>query len=205
MNLKYIILVGSTPLGIELLTMLIANKNDMPVLGYLDDQGPSDRYEKLNVGYLGTLKDWKVTAAQNFLVVIEDVRIRIKYVEYISGEGGNFLSYIHPTVVLGKRVTFGEGVILGPYCVVGDYCHLGSFSIFSSKNIIQKSASIGLFCLLKNQVFVGEGISLGDGNFLSEGTVLKSCTGNFFADRRNLDIKEDINEKLGNIPWYGLN
>lgn len=185
--------------------MLINNKIDLSVLGYLDDQGPSLFYEKFNLQYLGKLEDWKVNPIHEFLVVVENVRQRIKYVEYISGEGGNFLRFIHPSVEIGKRVTIGEGTIVGPNCFVGDYSHLGSFSILTSEIFIQNSVSIGLFCLLKDRVCVGEGISLGDGNLLGERTVLKSYTGNFSPEFRKLDFRDEVVENFGNIPWFGLN
>lgn len=201
------IIVGSSRLGLDIL-QLIENSHscfEYVFSGYVDDQGPAPLYQDVNMMYLGKVKDLIVQPKDKYIIAVDSVALRIKLVEFISGAGGNFLSYIHPTAVLGNSVTKGEGVFVGPYCFVADHCHLGSFSVLKSRNLIRKYASIGMFCLLAENALVGKGISLGVGNYLGEGSVIKSVKTSFPVEYSGLEKENPINFQWDHIPWISLN
>lgn len=202
-----VIIVGSSLLGIDIVNFIenSSSRFDYVFSGYFDDNGSSPAYHKIKIPYLGAIKDLVVNSEDKYLIAVENVSLRIKIVEVISGAGGNFLTYIHPTAILGNFVTKGEGIFVGPYCVVADYCHLGSFSILKSKNLIRKHSSIGLFCMLGEYVVVGNGVTLADGNYLGIGSVIKAVETKFYFEHSALEKKNPLDLKWNNIPWISLN
>lgn len=202
-----VIIIGSSLLGFDIVNFIenSSSRFDYVFSGYFDDNGPLQAYQEIKIPYLGTIKDLVVNSEDKYLIAVESVSLRIKLVEVISGAGGNFLTYIHPTAILGNFVTKGEGIFVGPYCVVADYCHLGSFSILKSKNLVRKHSSIGLFCLLGEYVVVGTGVTLADGNYLGIGSVIKSVHSNFHVEYSELHKKNPLDLKWNNIPWISLN
>lgn len=175
------------------------------IVGYIENDGPSELYKGFQIPYLGRYNEVAISSENKYLIAVENISLRLKLVEVISGAGGSFFSFIHPTSFLGKHVTKGEGVFIGPYCFVGDHCHLGSFSILKSKNILKKNVSIGLFCFLRKHVVLEDGVSLGDGNYLGPSSVIKSSQANHNLDYGRLEKVDSINFKSSQIPWFGLN
>lgn len=202
-----LIIVGSSPIGKFMVEHILKAKEAFPclIVGYIDNDGPSEFYKGFQIRYLGRYNEVAISSESKYLIAVENISLRLKLVEVISGAGGSFFSFIHPTSFLGKHVTKGEGVFIGPYCFVGDHCHVGSFSILKSKNILKKNVSIGLFCFLREHVVLEDGVSLGDGNYLGASSVIKSSQANHYLHYGRLEKVDSINFKSGQIPWFGLN
>jgi acetyltransferase-like isoleucine patch superfamily enzyme len=203
--LKKLIIVGASKLGLDMIKTLKEQKLDFEGMGYLDDEGPFVDYEKHKLVYLGKLRNWIPGKEDHFLIAIEIIAMRVRLVEYLSGLGAKFFSFVHPTSILGDHVTLGDGVYIGPFCYLGDYSHVGSFSILKSRILIRKYVSLGLFSLLDNQVVIGEGVSLGDGNVLGKGTWLKSVNTTHDQNFYNVSLNSttDFSKELFN--WFRLN
>lgn len=96
-------------------------------------------------------------------VAVGDNWIRKNIVERIAGISPEFefISTVHPSVILGRDVKIGNGVVVMPGVVinanteVGDFCILNTFSSIDHDSIMQDYSS------LAPRVCIGGGFSLG--------------------------------------------
>jgi acetyltransferase-like isoleucine patch superfamily enzyme len=202
-----LVIIGASQLGNFMIGNLLKSNENVTyqIEGYFDEDGPSAIYNEYQINYLGNYKEMIVFPDCKYLLTIEKIQLRLKLAEVISGNGGNFLSYIHPTTYLGKNVTKGEGVFIGPHCFVGDNCHLGSFSILKSKNIIRKNALIGILCLLGENIIIEQGLSLGSGNYLNVDSIIRSFKTKINMDNFSLNELNLENINSYTIPWFSQN
>jgi UDP-3-O-[3-hydroxymyristoyl] glucosamine N-acyltransferase len=81
---------------------------------------------------------------------------------------------IHPTAIVGKKVTLGENVALGPYAVVEDEASIGDNTVIYPGCYIGYQAVIGKDTLIYANVSVRERTSIGDRVIVHSGTVIGS-------------------------------
>jgi bifunctional UDP-N-acetylglucosamine pyrophosphorylase/glucosamine-1-phosphate N-acetyltransferase len=58
------------------------------------------------------------------------------------------LGQIHPTAIIGQRVTIGEGSIIGPFVVIEDDCVIGQRCEIRSHALIRAQTFIGNDCVI---------------------------------------------------------
>jgi sugar O-acyltransferase (sialic acid O-acetyltransferase NeuD family) len=69
-----------------------------------------------------------------FLLAIGDMDARRRIVETLVGQGGQFLTLIHPTAVIAKTAHIGAGAVIYPFAAImnrafiDEYVHLSNFA-----------------------------------------------------------------------------
>jgi UDP-3-O-[3-hydroxymyristoyl] glucosamine N-acyltransferase len=110
---------------------------------------------------------------------------------------------VHPTAVLGARVTLAADVTIGPCAVIGDLASIGAGTRIEAGAVIGEGVRIGEFCriypraviypgtALGNRVVVHAGVVLGADGF---GYVRDSTTGAYtqFPQQGTLVIEDDV-------------
>ena len=81
---------------------------------------------------------------------------------------------IHPTAVVGKKVTLGKNAALGPYVVVEDEVSIGDNTVIYPGCYIGYQAVIGKDTLVYSNVSVRERTQIGDRVIIHSGTVIGS-------------------------------
>ncbi|MBI4122051.1 MAG: hypothetical protein HY461_01840 [Parcubacteria group bacterium] len=108
--------------------------------------------------------------------------------EAFRGMPNTRFGLVHPTAVIGNRVSIGEGTTIGPFVVIeddviiGERCEIRSHALIRYRTIINNDCIIGHGAELKHafvcdqakiqgHVFVGDSI-VGKGSRLGTGTVI---------------------------------
>ena len=96
---------------------------------------------------------------------------------------------IHPTAVIGPRVTLGAGVVVGPYAIIEDACEIGDGSRIEAHAVIHPFVRMGRNNRVHPHAVLGglpqdlgfdptteTYLEIGDGNVFREGVTLSRAT-----------------------------
>ena len=102
---------------------------------------------------------------------LPDVKLRL--VRPLLERGASFLTFVHPSVILGERVVLGRGVVLCPGAVLSADIALGEFAMVNLNSTVGHDARIGAWSTLSAQCDVTGHVRLGDRVFMgSKSTVI---------------------------------
>ena len=104
-------------------------------------------------------------------VGLPDVKQRL--VRPLLERGASFLTFVHPSVILGERVVLGRGVVLCPGAILSADITLGEFAMVNLNSTVGHDARIGAWSTLSAQCDVTGHVRLGDRVFMgSKSTVI---------------------------------
>lgn len=102
---------------------------------------------------------------------LPDVKQRL--VRPLLERGASFLTFVHPSAILGVRVVLGRGVVLCPGAVLSADIALGEFAMVNLNSTVGHDARIGAWSTLSAQCDVTGHVRLGDRVFMgSKSTVI---------------------------------
>jgi len=93
--------------------------------------------------------------------------VKQKLLAPIISQGAIFLTFIHPTAILGERVKLGRGVVLCPGASVSVDISIGDYAMIGPNTTIGHDATIGSWstlcaqCDITGRVIVGGGVFMG--------------------------------------------
>jgi sugar O-acyltransferase (sialic acid O-acetyltransferase NeuD family) len=165
-------------------------QSDLKFYGFLDDGTDLSEFPELKEYYLGKGAEWKFSDDQIFIVALGLVDAKRKVVQFLSSHDADFLSFVHPSAVIGSRVELGVGNIICPGCIfttdviIGDHnlfnlyttvghdVVIGSFNVFGAHNDITGNVNIGDNNFFGSRVSILPGKTVGSNNKVSAGSVL---------------------------------
>lgn len=162
--MKQLVIIGASGLGREVCTY--AKACGIEVKGFLDSR------EHLLAGKSGyppildSVENYSISENDVFVCAVGEVEFRRQYVAQICDRGGEFISVVHPTAVLGDNVKFGKGCIVRPYAVVGNDVILGEHVIIGVQSLVAHDCKIGDFVTISPGCHVAGWASLKDGVFM---------------------------------------
>jgi UDP-3-O-[3-hydroxymyristoyl] glucosamine N-acyltransferase len=109
-----------------------------------------------------------------------------------EGDKAEFVSKVHPTVVLGNNVILPEHISIGAYVVIGDDVTIGDYTTIDSFCSIGNNTVLGHHCRLYPNVSLYEETTLGNNVILHAGTVIG-------ADGFGYLMLEGIQQKIPQI------
>ncbi len=99
--------------------------------------------------------------------------VKERLVRPLLERGASFLTFVHPSVILGERVALGRGVVLCPGAVLSADIVLGEFAMVNLNSTVGHDARIGAWSTLSAQCDVTGHVRLGDRVFMgSKSTVI---------------------------------
>lgn len=180
-EMKRLVIIGAS--GHAAVVCDAAVKSDeFEVLGFLDGNR-DDRAEHAGFPILGHIEDIEAIVAENrvdgCVVAIGDNATRGKValdMARICPEI-RFLSVIHPTAIIGDRVSIGDGTVVLAGTIINPGCVLGEHCIVNTGSQLDHDSVIGDFSSLAPAVVTGGKVEIGDYTALGLGvTVLNSRT-----------------------------
>lgn len=106
------------------------------------------------------------TAHDVLICAIGDPATKLRLCRALQKKGGHFITFIHPTAVVGPDCCFGAGCILGPGAVVTTNVTLGNFVTLNVHATIGHDVVVGDGCTLSSHADVTGRALLGEGVFL---------------------------------------
>lgn len=183
-----VIIVGASGFGREVLELVESINRLKPtwnVLGFIDDNLRALDGYALNCKVLGTIKDWRPSGDEKYVLAIAAPRVKEKLVPELKARGAKFATIIAPTAMIGGRSTVGEGVVMfsdvgisvdvtigdfvflngqvgiGHDAVVGDYCTFGPRVSISGATKIGKCVNVGAAASTYPGITVGDYATIG--------------------------------------------
>lgn len=132
-----------------------AHDGEGEFLGYLDDN-PSD-----DLPILSSIGEYEPNG-EMVLVAIGSPSARREVVERLAKQGARFGTHIHPTAIVGPRVTLGEGTIVCAY------------SVLTTDIVVGEQVIINLGCTIGHDSRVGDFVTFAPGCGISGYTTIES-------------------------------
>lgn len=103
--------------------------------------------------------------------------VKARLIPPLLAAGAEFLTFIHPSVIVGERVWIGRGAVLCPGAVLSSDIRLGEFTLINLNSTIGHDASLGDWTSLSAQCDVTGHVRIADRVFMgSKSTIIPSKT-----------------------------
>ncbi|MFK8164595.1 MAG: acetyltransferase [Lewinella sp.] len=187
---EQVVLIGMGGHALVVIDALLAAGRD--IAGYCDDEPKPVQSGRLK--YLGRESDPANTTALStrlFLVTIGDNALRQKISRTLSGRGFQEADpVLHPTVCVGRDVSFGRGtqvqggvfvnamsvvgrgVILNTGCIVEHECVVGDFAHVAPGAVLAGNVKVGAGAFIGANATVIQGITIGNNAIVGAGAVV---------------------------------
>ena len=167
--MKQLLIIGARGWGREVYDIAkdcIAAGAKLKVKGFLDDKPDAlDGYENYPA-ILGPVETYDIQAEDVFLCALGDVNYKKHYTDMIEAKGGEFVTLIHPTAILGNNAKIGKGCVVGAYTNISSDTRIGDHVTFSIKagmghdSVIGDYSHIGGFCNISGFVTIGNMVTI---------------------------------------------
>lgn len=166
---KRLLIIGAGAFGREVLGWALHAEptSDWTIGGFLN----SDPHSLDGFGFdqeiFGDPDNYLPTADDVFVCAIGDPTAKLRICRGIQERGGQFISLVHPTAVIGPNCELGEGAILCPYAVLTTNVTVGRFVTLNVSSSLGHDVVVGDGCTLSphsdltGRVQLGEGVLLG--------------------------------------------
>lgn len=169
--MRDLIIVGASNAAREVL-QIVKDINKVSekwfIKGFIADSGLNiESLTNNEYKILGTIKDWMLSANEDYVCAIAEPKGRKKVVNYLQGKGAKFVNIIHPTVKFNDYCKIGEGNILYPGSSLGANSEIGDFIIIQKTDIahdvvIGSFTTVSALCGILGNVKIGKEVFIGN-------------------------------------------
>lgn len=174
--MKRLIIIGAGGLGREAAVWAehaIRAGLDWRLDGFLDDNSHALDGIQTGLRVIGNTHDHAPGPEEVFLCAMGDSMVRMSVIEYFKARGAEFISLVHPSVVIGARCQIGAGCLICPGVIISCDVTIGEGVIINMHSSVGHDASIGRGSTLSCHVDITGGVQLGEGVLVgSHGSVL---------------------------------
>lgn len=143
--MKNLLIIGARGWGrevYEIAVACIAAGANFKIKGFLDDKADAlDKYKDYPP-IISTVESYEVQNDDVFVCALGDVNYKRIYIQKILNKGGDFISLIHPTAIIGHNARIGKGCIIGAYANLSCDTKIGDYVTFSIKAGMGHDSSI---------------------------------------------------------------
>lgn len=169
-----IVIYGAGGFGREVAQLLAdinAHAPQWSVLGFLSDDRSLHGTTSGDLPVLGG-SEWVRSRRQPIAVAfgIGSPALKCRLVEGVRTSFSTFPTLVHPTAVVGRRVTLAEGAIVCAASVITVDIRVGAFSTVNLCCAIGHDAVLGDYTTLAPSVNVSGNVTIGDGTDLGTGS-----------------------------------
>ena len=103
--------------------------------------------------------------------------LRRNWIKSLKSKGFEFLTLVHPSVMIDKTVEIGEGAIICKSAVLTNQIKIGDFAIINICSSISHNCEIGNFTTVSPGVTIGGDVFIGEASWIGIGaTVIQKIT-----------------------------
>lgn len=139
------------------------------VAGFLDQNPDALRGFKERSGVIADVDEYAPLPNDLFVCAVGAPAVKRRLVEALLSKGAEFISLIHPSVVVGDFVQMGRGVVVCPGAVLTSDSVVGDFVAINCLSSVGHDVRIGAYttisghCDLTGNTHYGEAVFLGSG------------------------------------------
>lgn len=170
--MKHLLIIGARGWGREVYDIAVACIKagaDFDVKGFLDDKADAleeyDNYPPI----IGPVESYEIQKDDVFICALGDVNYKKQYAKIILEKGGDFISLVHPTAVIGQNAKLGRGCVIGAFANLSNDTQIGSFVTISIRAGMGHDSTIGDYthiggnCAISGFVTIGELVTMHPG------------------------------------------
>jgi len=191
--MKKILIIGAGGFGRELYYWLLQHPGagtSWQVAGFLDDNSDALAGFDLPIKVVASASGYEPKPDDLLVCALGLPKIKQRVCLDLKARGARFMTFVHPSVVLGGQVTLGEGVVLCPGVILTSCIKLGDFAMFNCQASAGHDVEVGSCttisghcdltgrCKVGANVFMGSrvslipGITVGDNAVVGAGAVV---------------------------------
>lgn len=168
--MKRLLIVGAGGFGREVFHWVRQHPDHgklWQVAGFLDDKATALEGYDYSPGIIGSIKDYQAAPGDLLVVGLALPKIKKAVVEHLLSRGGEFLTFVHPSAVLGGNVKMGRGTFVCPGAVITSDVKLGEFVTFNCNStmghdaVLESYVTLSGHCDITGFCHVGEGAFFG--------------------------------------------
>lgn len=170
--MKHLLIIGARGWGREVFDIAQACIDagaDITVKGFLDDKADALECYNNYPPILGPVETYELQKDDVFICALGDVNYKKQYAEIILKKGGEFISLVHPSAVLGNNAKVGKGCVVGAFAnlssdtVIGDFVTMSIRAGMGHDSTIGNYTHIGGNCCISGFVTIGESVTMHPG------------------------------------------
>jgi sugar O-acyltransferase (sialic acid O-acetyltransferase NeuD family) len=162
--MKQLIIIGAGGFGREVLAWARQSSGfgeAWSVKGFIDDNPEAMAGLQVPAQWLGRIEDHQPAADEVFVCAMGVPAMKRRCFERIEARGGQFITLIHRTALVGDQVKLGAGVILCPYAVVSGYNVLGKGVVVNMHATVDHDANVGDWTQINCHCDLTAGVQVG--------------------------------------------
>ncbi len=141
--------------------------------GFLDDDPQALEGYDYPAGVVGSIADYVPQDHQMLVCALGSPAAKAKVCPDLKKRGARFLTFTHPTAIIGRNAVLGEGVVLAPHTQVSSDARMGDFSFLNCHTTCGHDAQVGAFCTVSSYCDLTGFVELGERVFVgSHATVI---------------------------------
>lgn len=171
-NKRKVSIIGAGGLAREVDSWISVDRlTNLETIGFWDDNLEAlDKY-KIDKKIYGRLDSEEISGT--IIIGIMDCGFKQKIFEKLEGKPTiEISSYIHESVIIGKRTNLGKGVVIFPNVVVSCDVSIGKGCFINLGTQIGHDVTIGNYVSIMPNVDLGGGVVLGDNVFIGTGATI---------------------------------
>ena len=159
---KNIIIVGANALGREVYTWLADSGYSENVIGFISDFPSALDGYKYPCKILGDIPSHLPLPNTLYVMALMDPTTKIKISKILLDKGCEFMSFIHPTAILGRNVKLGEGVVITPGCILSCDIEVGDFVFLNTQTTLGHDVKVGAYTSINGKVEISGFVEIGE-------------------------------------------
>ncbi len=170
--MKKLIIVGAGGFGRE----VYAWAKDHPdsgkawgIAGFIDDDATVLDGYQYPEGVIGSIEGHQPAADELFVCAIGAPMIKKKVCQALLGRTANFITLVHPSVILGETIQLGDGVVLCPRVTLTADISIGDFTAINCHSSVGHDVVIGDWATVSGHCDLTGNTRYGAGAFLATG------------------------------------
>ena len=132
------------------------------VKGFLDDKADALAAYENYPPLLGPVETYDIQKNDVFICALGDVNYKKQYAEIILKKGGEFISLIHPTAILGNNSNIGIGCVIGAFANLSSDTLVGDFVTFSIRAGMGHDSNVGDYTHIGGNCSISGFVSIGN-------------------------------------------
>lgn len=156
--MKHLIIIGARGAGRETYdrtSFSIGYGLEFDVKGFLDDNPNALEGKPGYPSILSSVEDYKIQPNDVFICALGDPQYRQIYAQKIIDKGGEFITLIDKTAIIGQNAVLGKGCIIKNHVTISTDVHIGDFVYIQPYCDVGHDAVVGNYCHLNTYSFMG--------------------------------------------------
>ena len=144
----------------------LTGKNEINVLGFLDDNPENYSRYSLSGPLLGGLKNHEIEKGCKYILGIASLEFRRFFVEFFKGKGAEFISVVHCSAYVSQSALIGQGSVIGPNATIGPNVKVGNYTLINARASLGHDTVVGDYNFISPNVCLSGFTKVGDENMM---------------------------------------